>query len=275
MAWLDDHPPDRTQFRCPRRDDPSGVIVVHTAESVMDTVGPDTGAENVARFIQHRDTPGSYHDLVDSDSDVGLVRYDCEAFHDATGSNPHSLGLSFACSYLDWAKMPADRRDRFIERGAQRAALMARWVHTRTGVVVPARRVTRDQSAARVPGFISHAERDPDRRKDPGNAAGQFPWTQFLDRYRALMGYVPPPTPGDDDDMAPYALWQIEGNNRVYHVAADGVSARHVDNATALGFDQDLLKLGGYSAAIHVAKKGSRDEAWLRDLLKDAGVPVP
>ena len=62
MAWLDQHPPVRRQYRDPRRAAPSGVIVVHTAENVMDAVGSDTGAENVARFIQTRADPGSYHD---------------------------------------------------------------------------------------------------------------------------------------------------------------------------------------------------------------------
>lgn len=205
MAWLDDHPPDRSQFRCPRRATPSGVIAVHTAESVMDTVGPDTGAEAVARFIQHRDDPGSYHELCDSDSYVQLVRWSCEAFHDATGTNPHSMGLSFACSYLDWRVMSSARRAAFVERGAQRAAAYARWCRSEHGIAIPARRVSAAQARNREPGFVSHAELDPARRKDPGNAARQFPWTLFLARFATLMAPPPTPTPPfdlGDADMA-------------------------------------------------------------------------
>lgn len=193
MAWLDDHPPARSQFRCPRRAPLSGVIVVHTAESVMDTVGPDTGAEAVARFIQHRDTPGSYHDLVDSDSTINLVDWRCEAFQDGTGSNPHALSLSFACSYLDWPRMSPARLDAFIDRGVISAVRMALHVYATRGIQIPARRLTRVQSEQLLPGFIDHGRRDPARRKDPGDP--QFPWSTFLDRYaRALTPTPTPPT---------------------------------------------------------------------------------
>lgn len=222
-AYLDLHPPARSQFRCPRREDPSGVAVVHTAESVMDTVGVDTGAEAVARFIRGRAEPGSYHDLVDSDSWVRVVRWECEAFQDATGSNPHGYGLSFACSYLDWTKMSKARRDAFVERGARAAAAWARWVRTETGIVVPARRITRAQSEARVPGFIAHAERDPARRKDPGLT--QFPWTQFLRRF-AVLSTPTPPSPEEDDDMRSI----VKGDERPEVFITDGIHKRHVDD---------------------------------------------
>ena len=75
----------------PRRARPSGVTVLHTAENVIDLVGPDTGAEAVAAFIRTRTTPGSYHDLVDRDSALQLVPYGAEAYQDGTGSNPYAL----------------------------------------------------------------------------------------------------------------------------------------------------------------------------------------
>ena len=53
MAWLDDHPPKRSQFRDPRRERVSGVIVVHTAENVMDSIGVDTGAEGSGQLHPH------------------------------------------------------------------------------------------------------------------------------------------------------------------------------------------------------------------------------
>jgi hypothetical protein len=180
MAWLDDHPPARSQFRCPRRAQPSGVIVVHTAENTPDFVAFDGGAEGVANFVRTRDTPGSYHDICDSDSTINLVRYDCEAYHDGTGSNPHSYGVSGATRADVWPLAPQAWKDGCVRNMALAARRYADWLHARSGIVIPARRITREQSEARVPGFISHAERDPARRTDPGQS---YPWDMFFDIY--------------------------------------------------------------------------------------------
>lgn len=185
MAWLDDHEPARDQFRCPRRERPSGVMVVHTAENTPDFVAFDGGAEAVANFIRGRTTPGSYHDLADSDSLIQLVRYTCEAYQDGTGSNPHAWGGSVATRADVWPLAPQAWRDGAITQLATGAARYAKWAKTTYGIVIPARRITRAQSEARTPGFISHAERDPARRSDPGDA---FPWEQFLTTYARLMG---------------------------------------------------------------------------------------
>lgn len=218
MAYLDDHPPARTQMRCPRRAKPSGVIVVHTAESMLDLSGPDTGAEGVARFIAGRtDAAGSYHELCDSDSTVQVVRWTCEAFHDGTGTNPHSMGLSFALRAADWPSMDPARTDRFLRNGAGRAAAYAAWVKAEHGITIPARRVSRDASTARTPGFISHGERDPGRRTDPG--AG-FPWTRFLQLYaEAAGGQLPiPPPPNQGADVKDHIIFFAAdgGGNHAY-----------------------------------------------------------
>lgn len=184
MAWLDDHPPARDQFRCPRREKPSGVMVVHTAENTPDFVAFDGGAEAVANFIRGRSTPGSYHDLCDSDSCINLVSYSCEAYQDGTGSNRHAWGGSVATRADVWPLAPKEWRDGAIRQLAAPAARYARWVKVHHGVTIPARRINRAQSEARMPGFISHAERDPARRKDPGE---WFPWQQFLDEYARNM----------------------------------------------------------------------------------------
>lgn len=179
-AYLIDNPPRTRQFRRPRRATPSGVIVVHTAESFPDETGPDTGAENVARFIANRSDFGSYHDLADSDSLIQLVPYDAEAFHDGTGSNPHSYGVSAATQAAKWVQMGNEWTDACVRNMARGAARYARWIKREHGVDIPAKRITRAQSEARVPGFISHGERDPGRRSDPG---ATFPWTKFLNYY--------------------------------------------------------------------------------------------
>lgn len=182
--YLIDNPPRVRQFRRPRSQQPSGVIVVHTAESFPDETAPDTGAENVARFIRDRTTPGSYHDLADSDSIVFLVPYDAEAFGDGTGSNPHAYHVSAATQAHKWDQLDDGWVDDCVRNMAKASARYARWLKARRGITIPARRITRAQSDARMPGFISHAERDPNRRTDPG--AG-FPWTKYLNYYAAEM----------------------------------------------------------------------------------------
>lgn len=183
VSWLDDHPPARSQFRRPRRKKVTGCIVKHTAENTPDFVAFDGGAEAVAKFVAARPDPGSYHTIGDSDSRIRLVDFDCEAYGDGTGSNPWALHYSTATRADVWPLAPQAWRDGAVEQAAQGCAEMARWVHDQTGIVVPARRITRAQSEAGQPGFITHAERDPARRHDPG--AG-YPWGTFLDRYAAL-----------------------------------------------------------------------------------------
>jgi hypothetical protein len=195
-VYLVDNPPARSQFRSPRRSRPSGVCVIHTAENTPDFVAFDGGAEAVARYIRDRDTPGSYHDLADSDSAIQLVRYSDEAYQDGTGSNPHAWGGSVATRADVWPLAPKAWRDGAIRQLAGAAARYARWARTKYGIVIPARRITRAQSEQRVPGFISHAERDPARRTDPG--AG-FPWSQFLNEFTAAMRGTTP----QEDDMTP------------------------------------------------------------------------
>jgi hypothetical protein len=103
MALLDDHRPARDQFRRPRREWISGVIVGHTSEQVMRAIGTDTGAEALGDLIRRRtDAAGSYHHAGDSDSSVYIVGEDAEAFQVAAdGHNRHALGYSFACRTTD------------------------------------------------------------------------------------------------------------------------------------------------------------------------------
>lgn len=167
---------------------PSGVCVVHTAENAPDTVGPDTGAEGVASFIQGRSDFGSYHDLCDSDSIIDLVPYDAEAYGDGTGSNPHAYHVSGATQADRWASMPPEWREAVTKNMAKAAATYAKWLKANHDVTIPAKRITRAESEARKPGFLGHGERDPGRRHDPGSG---FMWALFLATYRDLMD---PPT---------------------------------------------------------------------------------
>lgn len=195
-VWLEQHPPARSQFRVQRRAAVTGAIVVHTAENVTDTVLPDGGAESVARFISNRvDAAGSYHSVVDSDSIVRVGRYEWEMFHEGTGGNRWSLGLSFACRAEQWGRLPAGWTSPAIRNGAREAASMAAWVRAVTGIVVPAQRITPAEYKSGRPGFVGHGELDPGRRVDPGTG---FPWTEFLEFFGVERGedmpFFPNPT---------------------------------------------------------------------------------
>ena len=182
-AYLIDHPPAQRQFR-ERGTDPSGVIVVHTSEGAPDWVGPDTGAEGLARFIQTRGDFGSYHEGVDSDSIMLLVPFHLQAYGDGTGSNPHAIHISAATQAARWAAAPEEWRRETVKNMAEAAARAARWLKAEHGITVPARRITKAQSDRREPGFIAHGDRDPGRRSDPG--AG-FPWDLFLREFADAM----------------------------------------------------------------------------------------
>lgn len=190
--YLIDNPPKVNQFRRPRRAKPSGLIVVHTAESILDQIGEDSGAEDVARFIEGRSDFGSYHRLADSDSVVRLIPFDAEAYGDGTGSNPFAIHVSFACKAAGWAGMTSEKRYAMIHQGAMAAAEAATWLHKTHGVMVPAIRISRADSERRLPGFISHAERDPARRSDPG---ADFPWDEFLAKFVAILRPEPKKKP--------------------------------------------------------------------------------
>lgn len=197
--YLRANKPRRSQFRSPRRAKLRGVIVVHTTESAFDAAGADMGAENVAGFIARRTDPGSYHDLVDSDSFIHLVSYDDEAYQDGTGSNPWAYGLAFACRTTDWARMSDAKRTAMLDIGARRAAEMNKHCRRRVGISIPSRRLTKSQSDRGVTGFIAHGDRDPARRTDPGTKPPHlFPWDEFLNLYSKYVegGSTPPPDGG-------------------------------------------------------------------------------
>lgn len=207
-AYLVDNPPARSQFRNPRREKPSGLFVLHSAENMPDLVPPDTGAERVAEFIRNRRDAGSYHELVDADSFINLVPWSWEAFHDGTGTNPHSIGISAAWQAHQLPALLADHPrwvDAVVRHMAERAAAAALWLRHTYGIEVPAERVSVGAARDRRPGFITHAELDPSRRSDPG---GAFPWGVFLHRFRQLTKPVPAARP-EVDPLAGITLEMI------------------------------------------------------------------
>ena len=183
--YLIDRPPRVRQWYDKRNRPLTGLTVLHTAESVMDSIGPDTGAENVAAFIAGRTTPGSYHDLVDSDSWVKVVPYRHGAFHDGTGSNNFALSLSFACRTTDWRTMPAVKRAGFMRQGAR--AFLEQQAYRRSigAPLTPLKLISKAASDRGESGFTYHGWRDPGRRSDPGTVAPNvFPFDELV---RAIL----------------------------------------------------------------------------------------
>lgn len=198
-AYLIDNPPAISQFSprtnwSPSR--PTGLTVLHTAEGVMDTVGPDTGAEAVANFIRTRTTYGSYHDLVDSDSIINLVPYNLGAYQDGTGSNGCALSISFACSTTDWNRMSPERRRAFLMNGARAFVRQQAWLKSNGYPMTPLRMISKAESDRGLPGLIYHAHRDPARRSDPGVIPPNlFPLSEFI-------GCILELSDGEEDIMA-------------------------------------------------------------------------
>lgn len=214
--YLEDHPPRQTQFR-DRRAKETGCIVVHTAESVMDTVGPDTGAEAVAAFIRGRTGYGSYHRLCDADSVVKLVRLTKAAYGDGTGSNEWAIHISFACRTTDWARMSPAKRAAFMTQGAIATAEAMHYLRVHCDVTVPLRRISKAESDAGQPGFIAHGDRDPGRRTDPGE---DFPWADFFGAVAARVVRPDAPverTRGRRIDESLRLLWRALRGNREDH----------------------------------------------------------
>lgn len=186
-AYLIEHPPAQRQFK-ERGRKPTGLLVIHSAENTPDWVGPDAGAEQVADFIQGRSDFGSYHWLVDSDTIIDLIPLHLQAYGDGTGSNPFAIHISAATQAAKWPAAPKEWTDEVVRNMAAAAARSARWLKAEHGITVPAKRITKAQSDAGKPGFISHAERDPERRSDPG---ASFDWDLFLSTFAELMNPEP------------------------------------------------------------------------------------
>lgn len=196
----------RTQFKSRGRARPTGCTVLHTAESILDTVGPDTGAEGVANYMVVRTTAGSYHDLADSDTWVHLVEYSDQAYQDGTGSNPWAMSLSFALAAADWPRLSPTRRAAFLRQGALAFAAQQEWLRENGYPTTPLRRITKAQSDAGMAGFVTHGDRDPGRRSDPGAA---FPWDEWFAACRAATGEDDMFTDQDREDLR-YAAKQAQ-----------------------------------------------------------------
>lgn len=282
-AYLIENPPVRSQWFQKRNRPLTGATILHSSESIMDSVGPDTGAESVAKYIQGRTTPGSYHDLVDSDTGIYLVPYEHGAFHDGTGSNNWALSLSFALRTVDWARMTAQKRAAFLQQGALRFVAQQQWRKQVGAPLTRLRYITKTESDAGQSGFCCHGWRDPARRSDPGTRAdAPFPFDEWLTACRvALTQHMPDhPDAGGDDMPTPQeiatAVWTHELAQRSgIGPAGAGDWLTHAA-VTSTAATQELAVLRATVAVLAERKDLSVEEikGLVTDLLKDQVVQV-
>lgn len=196
--YLLDNPPAIQQFHTSRANPLTGGILIHTAESVMDDVGPDTGAENVAGIISRRTDYGSYHILVDYDSSVPMMPDSYTAFHCAAdGYNSRTWGISFACRTTD-----LDPGRDWTKKAMKIAAaeIVAFWKRNNFDPLGSAKFIPAAQTKS-GPGMSTHGEAQPADRSDA--------WTRHPKRAeleKMLLGYIidlvePQPIPGQDCKM--------------------------------------------------------------------------
>jgi len=189
------------QGRFPRREPFSGVVVLHTSESVTDNSPPDSGAENVAGYISRRPDPGSYQGISDSDSIIWLLPpLTHEAWHvRVDGFNTHSVGLCAAMAAKDWKKDSPYT----IAQLRNLAKMGAQVMRQKFGsdAIKYVRRITRDEAMRRVPGFTTHGDLQPSDRSDAWSKHPdrEWLWSTFLNFVREELGQK---QEGDWFDMA-------------------------------------------------------------------------
>ena len=182
MYYLLDLDLRQTQYR-ERRKAPSGAIVLHVSATPTPCTLPDTTASRVAKWIARREDHGSYHTLSDGTDIIPLIPFHLTAFHEGSGGNDHSIGLSVACQTSDW-NTHGPWKEAALDNLVEVAAGAIRWLKSNGVTTVPLEFRTKEEYAAGLPGFYRHSTLDPGRRTDPGSA---FPTTHFFRRLQLKL----------------------------------------------------------------------------------------
>lgn len=211
FALLDRPNPNYQQYRTTRRAPISGVVIVHDAESIVDLIAPDLGAENVTGFITTRSDAGSYHSLSDSGGCIRLAPDTYETWHVAqhvngVGYNWHAYGVSAACRTSDWSADPSNPKYWWTvaTMGHMARDCVRFWLDNGFDPKVCARWLTRAQADARVPGLAHHGTVQPGDRSDawathPEHAALD---EMFLTAIRGAIQF-----PNEEDAMSVQQLY--------------------------------------------------------------------
>lgn len=183
----------------PSRTIPIQIGVIHTAESLPDFVGEDTGAEAVSKYGASTER-ASWHDTIDSDSRIENLPHEYTAFHVA-GYNSKAVGLEIATQAAKWIDTPTGWRYSTLDRTAAWVAE----VHKRHNI--PIILLDKAQVDSGLKGFVGHGSLDPTRRSDPGKS---FPWGYVLDKAKLIAGATPKAQTSDRNEWSSWAVASIE-----------------------------------------------------------------
>lgn len=163
--YLVDNPPRVRQYYDVRMPPGwRGAVGMHTTESMMDTVGIDTGPNAVADFIKNRTDKGSYWKIGGSQHAVGLVPIRYTTFSiGVSGFNSVTLNYAFACRTTDlnlghwWTQYAV---------GVFAHEIVEAWIEGKIDPVVANRWIEPEEVLAGRPGLINHGTVQPRDRKD-------------------------------------------------------------------------------------------------------------
>ena len=177
---------------------PTGAIILHCVQGTSDLSGPDTSAENTARWITRDSTrQASYHTITDRDSIVRMLPFNMEAWHDTT-SNNYSIGISANWVVEDLPRMTKEQRYQYYEQFAIAVLEAVDWLKKTRNITVPLdRMLTRAEVVAGKPGISTHGRMDPGRRYDP------FGRTLDNQYEREFMNYLREKATGKERPAAP------------------------------------------------------------------------
>lgn len=250
---------DTDQYRAPRRAPISGRVVVHDSASWLDRIAPDTGAENVLRFIETDDAPHSYHELGDTDSGLLLLPDEVEAFgalggvnrdawHICIAARPEDMNVNDPLTFLllDWL---AQRMVAFWQRNGF-DPLEATLLSKEDGAVF---------------GWLHHG----DLQSDRSDAWAHHPQRHQLDHLlveRIAFHANPNPLPPEADMPAFIARHEVTGEIVLIDPA---MNPRHIPTPEDVKKYQEVAKLPGSSIIDRQRPDGTweKDGSWI-DLLR-------
>ncbi len=258
--FLLDNPPAQQQFYSSRPRPMSGGVLIHTTESIMDNVGPDTGAENVASYIARRQEYGSYHCIVDSDSVVNLLPDTYVAYHcGAGGYNGVTWGISFACRTTD-----LDPNSDWTRKAMRFAAeqIVGFWRRNGFDPAVANRFIPAIQTQT-MAGMSTHGEAQPADRSDAWTRHPQRSGLEALLRNEINKANGSQPVEPDEDDDMKQIMIRDDRTGTVWNVCGN----------TRYRLEPPEVELLSYLGVQLVDRKGADNESsvtWLRSC-KDLG----
>ena len=226
--YLISNPPASPQFYTSRRGGMTGGVVIHTTEG---SGGLDS-AEATARFISNRTNAGSYHCIVDSESNdaVYLMPDEYTAFGvAASGYNSTCWMIAIAAPS---AALVAESLGTQTEIDNMAREIVAFW--RRNNIDIAAASNFIGEGVKSRPGLAHHGDVQPSDRSDawsrrPDRWVFDSLLLQAIERHAGIAP-VAPPQPTEPTPVPPSAIWRrgstgekVREIQRIVGVAQDGI----------------------------------------------------